>query len=45
MKRKLLILIAAFLTYQSPMLAQSMTDSQLINYVKTEMEKLTLKAK
>ena len=41
MKRKLLILIAAFLTYQSPMLAQSMTDSQLINYVKTEMEKGT----
>ena len=41
MKRKLLILIAAFLTYQSPMSAQSMTDSQLINYVKTEMEKGT----
>ncbi len=41
MKKKLLILIAAFLVFQNPLSAQSMTDNQLILYVQTEMEKGT----
>lgn len=41
MKKKLLILITALLALQSPSSAQSMSDAQLINYVRTEMEKGT----
>ena len=41
MKKKLLILIAAFLVFQNPLSAQSMTDNQLFQYVQTEMEKGT----
>ena len=39
MKKKLLIVLLAFLAIQTPLLAQSMTDSQLIQYVQKEMEK------
>ena len=41
MKKKLLIALLAFLAIQTPLLAQSMTDSQLIQYVQKEMEKGT----
>ena len=39
MQKKLLIVLLAFLAIQTPLLAQSMTDSQLIQYVQKEMEK------
>ena len=41
MKKKLLIALLSFLVVQVPVLAQSMSDSQLIQYVQKEMEKGT----
>ena len=41
MKQKILVIILALLTFQLPALAQSMSDSQLIQYVQKEMEKGT----
>ena len=41
MKKKLLIALLASLAFQTPMLAQSMSDNQLIQYVQKEMEKGT----
>lgn len=41
MKKKILVFILSLLTFQLPALAQSMTDSQLIQYVQKEMEKGT----